>query len=159
MGTAESPADLLEGKKAMPGTPVSLPVRGVHIDCRAQMLRFETLRRIYRDPARWGFNTVLFEYDDRSLLQRVDPPEAREPAEIGVVRVQFGLELDDNRSQVSVRGKRTGNPQSFQQMTEDFEVPGTGFENLHGRHVHPRTYVRQRLGGHQRLHENTTVRH
>lgn len=43
----------------------SLPIRGVHIDCRAQMLRFDRLKMIYEDLARWGYNTVLFEYEDR----------------------------------------------------------------------------------------------
>ena len=42
-----------------------LPIRGVHLDCRAQMLRFERIIEILDDLARWGFNTVLFEYEDR----------------------------------------------------------------------------------------------
>ena len=49
----------------MPSSSVPLGVRGVHIDCRAQMLCCERIRQIYGDLARWGFNTVLFEYEDR----------------------------------------------------------------------------------------------
>lgn len=54
------------------GVPVSddfrfspLVIRGVHVDCRAQMLRFERIVEIFHDLARWGFNTVLLEYEDR----------------------------------------------------------------------------------------------
>jgi hypothetical protein len=43
----------------------AMPVRGVHLDCRAQMLRFERIGEILEDLARWGFNTILFEYEDR----------------------------------------------------------------------------------------------
>lgn len=42
----------------------SLPIRGVHLDCRAQMLRFERIQDIFRDLARWGYNAVLLEYED-----------------------------------------------------------------------------------------------
>jgi hypothetical protein len=40
------------------------PVQGVHIDCRAQMLRFDRLQKILSDLARWGYNAVLLEYED-----------------------------------------------------------------------------------------------
>jgi hypothetical protein len=57
-----------------------LPIRGVHIDCRAQMLRFERLRRVYEDLAACGFNTVLFEYEDRfpyrGDLRDISAPDA-----------------------------------------------------------------------------------
>ena len=42
-----------------------LVIRGVHVDCRAQMLRFDRLLEVLEDLARWGFNTVLLEYEDR----------------------------------------------------------------------------------------------
>lgn len=29
------------------------------------MLRFDTLKQVYRDLARWGYNTILLEYEDR----------------------------------------------------------------------------------------------
>ncbi|MBI2441383.1 MAG: family 20 glycosylhydrolase [Lentisphaerae bacterium] len=41
-----------------------LPIRGVHLDCRAQMLRFERVREIFHDLVRWGYNAVLLEYED-----------------------------------------------------------------------------------------------
>jgi len=42
-----------------------LPIRGAHIDCRAQMLHYDRIVEIFGDLARWGFNTVLFEYENR----------------------------------------------------------------------------------------------
>jgi len=42
-----------------------LPVRGVHLDCRAQMLRFDRVLEVLEDLARWGCNTVLLEYENR----------------------------------------------------------------------------------------------
>ncbi|OGV64366.1 MAG: hypothetical protein A2498_02065 [Lentisphaerae bacterium RIFOXYC12_FULL_60_16] len=42
----------------------SLPIRGVHIDCRAQMLRNDRLPSILKDLARWGYNAILLEYED-----------------------------------------------------------------------------------------------
>lgn len=63
-----------------------LPLRGVHIDCRAQMLRFESLREIYRDLSRWGFNTVLFEYEDRfpyrGRLKKIPATDALTPRQV-----------------------------------------------------------------------------
>gem|GEM_PF-2103689 len=53
---------LNRGSTMMSG--ISLPVRGVHIDCRAQMLRFDRIRTIFKDLVRWGYNAVLFEYED-----------------------------------------------------------------------------------------------
>lgn len=41
-----------------------LPIRGVHIDCRAQMLRPERIAEILEDVAGLGYNTILFEYED-----------------------------------------------------------------------------------------------
>ena len=41
------------------------PVRGVHIDCKTQMMRFDYILDIFNDLARWGYNTVLIEYQDR----------------------------------------------------------------------------------------------
>lgn len=41
------------------------PIRGVQIDCRAHMLPFRRILQILDDLARWGYNTVLFEYEDR----------------------------------------------------------------------------------------------
>jgi hypothetical protein len=49
----------------MKSTTLPLPVRGVQIDCRAQMLRFERILEILEDLARWGFNTALVEYENR----------------------------------------------------------------------------------------------
>jgi hypothetical protein len=43
----------------------SLPARGVHLDCRAQMMRYEQILAVLCDLARWGYNTVLLEYEDR----------------------------------------------------------------------------------------------
>ena len=49
-----------------PATEFSKPlIRGVHLDCRAQMLRFEQILKIFHDLARWNYNTVLFEYENR----------------------------------------------------------------------------------------------
>ena len=42
-----------------------LPIRGAHIDCRAQTLHYDRIVEIFGDLARWGFNTVLFEYENR----------------------------------------------------------------------------------------------
>jgi len=58
----------------------ALPVRGVQIDCRAQMLRYETIVEIFHDLARWGFNTVLFEYENRFPFTGRLKPAAAEDA-------------------------------------------------------------------------------
>ena len=42
-----------------------IPIRAVHIDCRAQMLLFPRIIEVLHDLARWGFNTVLFEFENR----------------------------------------------------------------------------------------------
>jgi hypothetical protein len=50
------------------------------------MLRFDRLREIYRTAARWGFNTVLFEYEDRfpyrGRLGRISADDALTPRQI-----------------------------------------------------------------------------
>ena len=40
-------------------------IRGLHLDCRAQMLRFTKILTVMEDAARWGYNTILLEYSDR----------------------------------------------------------------------------------------------
>ncbi len=42
-----------------------LPVRGLHIDLRGQMMRPARILEVMRDAASWGFNTVLLEYCDK----------------------------------------------------------------------------------------------
>ena len=42
-----------------------IPIRAVHIDCRAQMLQFPRIVEIFDDLAKWGFNAVLFEFENR----------------------------------------------------------------------------------------------
>ena len=59
---------------------LGIPVKGVHLDCRAQMMRIETILEIIDDLARWGFNTLLLEYHDRfpfeGRLQKACAPDA-----------------------------------------------------------------------------------
>jgi len=84
----------------MPAAAVrgALPIRGVHIDCRAQMLRPRRLQEVYRDLARWGFNTILFEYENRfpfrGRLRRIAAPDALTRNEIrGLNRLAEDLGL------------------------------------------------------------------
>ena len=42
-----------------------LPVRGLHIDLKAHTLRPSAMMDIARDAARWGYNTILLEYQDK----------------------------------------------------------------------------------------------
>ena len=42
-----------------------IPIKGAHLDCRAQMMRFETILKVIDDLAGWGFNAILLEYCDR----------------------------------------------------------------------------------------------
>lgn len=64
----------------------TVPIRGVHIDCRAQMLRFSQLVKIFKDLARWGYNAVLFEYEDhfpfRGRLQPIAAEDALTPRQV-----------------------------------------------------------------------------
>jgi len=76
-----------------------LPMRGVHLDCRAQMLRFERILDILDDLARWGFNTVLLEYENRfpftGALRGVAGEDALTKAQVRQMnRVAAGLGLD-----------------------------------------------------------------
>lgn len=49
----------------MTDSPPTVPIRGVHMDCRAQRLTLPALRGVLEDLARMGFNAVLLEYYDR----------------------------------------------------------------------------------------------
>lgn len=40
-------------------------IRGIHIDLKAQMLRFDYIRNVFRECARYKINTVLLEYEDK----------------------------------------------------------------------------------------------
>ena len=42
-----------------------LPIRGLHIDLKAFTLRPGAMMDIARDAARWGYNTILLEYQDK----------------------------------------------------------------------------------------------
>ena len=61
-------------------TDNGIPIKGVHLDCRAQMMRFESIMTIIDDLERWGFNTILLEYCDRfpfeGPLSKVNAPDA-----------------------------------------------------------------------------------
>ncbi|MDP2991040.1 MAG: family 20 glycosylhydrolase, partial [Kiritimatiellota bacterium] len=66
--------------------PFTVPIRGVHIDCRAQMLRFPRLVEILNDLARWGYNAVLLEYEDhfpfRGRLKSIAAEDALTPRQV-----------------------------------------------------------------------------
>ena len=66
--------------------PFTVPIRGVHIDCRAQMPRFPRLVEILNDLARWGYNAVLLEYEDhfpfRGRLKSIAAEDALTPCQV-----------------------------------------------------------------------------
>ena len=77
-----------------------LAVRGVHLDCRAQMMRFTQIVEIFHDLARWGFNTVLLEYEDRfpfrGHLKTVSAPDALtavQVRELNRIAASLGLRI------------------------------------------------------------------
>ncbi|MFO7536080.1 MAG: family 20 glycosylhydrolase [Kiritimatiellia bacterium] len=77
-------------------TPAALPIRGVHIDCRAQMLRFPRLVEILGDLSRWGYNAVLLEYEDhfpyRGRLKAIAAEDALTPSQVREIdRIAHGL--------------------------------------------------------------------
>jgi hypothetical protein len=81
-------------------TPSSLPIRGVHVDCRAQMLRYERIVEIFHDLSRWGYNTVLLEYEDRfpyaGQLEQVPASDAltrRQIRDLNAVAESLGLQI------------------------------------------------------------------
>lgn len=57
-----------------------LPIKGVQIDCRAQLMRPERILSILPDLARWGLNTILVEYFDKfpyeGRLRKAVAPDA-----------------------------------------------------------------------------------
>lgn len=81
-------------------TSASIPIRGVHIDCRAQMLRFPRLLGVLDDLARWGYNAVLMEYEDhfpfRGRLKSIAAEDAltpRQVRELDRVARSLGLQI------------------------------------------------------------------
>ncbi len=76
------------------------PVKGLHIDLKAQTLRFSALCGVVRDAAGWGYNTVLMEYQDkfpfRGELAPLAAPDALTPAQVaefdGLCR-SLGIEI------------------------------------------------------------------
>ena len=79
-------------------TASPLPIRGVHLDCRAQMLRFDRIIEILHDLARWGYNTVLLEYENRfpftGRLRRVAGDDALTRQQVRELnKVAAGLDL------------------------------------------------------------------
>ena len=42
-----------------------MKIIGIHIDLKAQSMRFEYLLKVLQDMADRGFNTVLLEYQDK----------------------------------------------------------------------------------------------
>ena len=40
-------------------------IKGLHLDLKAQTLRFSAMCDIVRDAAGWGYNTILLEYQDK----------------------------------------------------------------------------------------------
>ena len=81
-------------------TTTAIPIRGVHLDCRAQMMRFARMVEVLEDLARWGFNTVLIEYEDRfpytGRLRRVVADDAltrRQIRELHGIARGFGIRI------------------------------------------------------------------
>jgi len=77
-----------------------LPIRGAHIDCRAQMLRYKSIVGVFHDLARWEFNTVLFEYENRfpftGRLKQAAAEDAltrRQVRELGKLASSLGLRI------------------------------------------------------------------
>ena len=63
-----------------------MEIRGIHIDLKAQMMRFDYLKRTVRELADMGFNTLLLEYQDKfpytGELACLAAPDALTEAEI-----------------------------------------------------------------------------
>lgn len=82
-------------------SPVSkLPIRAVHLDCRAQMLRFDRIKEIFHDLVRWGYNAVLLEYEDhfpyRGRLRPIVSADAltlRQVKELSRLARALGLQI------------------------------------------------------------------
>ena len=64
-----------------------LPIRGLHIDLKAHTLRPGAMTDIARDAARWGYNTILLEYQDKfpfdGRLSPIRSEDAMTKEEIG----------------------------------------------------------------------------
>ncbi len=76
-------------------TDTPFPVQGVHIDCRAQMLRFDRIQAILTDLARWGYNAVLLEYEDHFPYSgRLKPIASRDALTRGQIR-DLNRQADD----------------------------------------------------------------
>ena len=75
-------------------------IRAVHIDFRAQKLRYEAIFPILRDIAELGYNTVLMEYMDsfpyEGTLAKLASPDALTRAELSAILAEcerLGLEV------------------------------------------------------------------
>lgn len=79
-------------------TDSTLPVRGVHVDCRAQRLTLPAMLGVLEDLARMGFNAVLLEYYDRfpyrGRARKATAPDALTRSEIrNLLKTARGLGL------------------------------------------------------------------
>jgi hypothetical protein len=91
------------------------------------------------------------------LPERLDPAEARESSEVGVVRVQFSLVLDGQRRELSVRREIPGSAKRPQQPERSVEMVRTRHDESHMRSRHPPLDVPERVVDAQRAVEDLSV--
>lgn len=63
-----------------------LPIRGLHIDMKVMTMKCDVICEIARDAARWGYNTILIEYQDKfpfdGELETIAAPDALTKQEV-----------------------------------------------------------------------------
>ncbi len=64
----------------------TMQVRGIHLDLKAQMMKFSSICDVVKDASRWGYNTILLEYQDKfpyeGELAVLSAPDALTKSEI-----------------------------------------------------------------------------
>jgi VWFA-related protein len=91
-------------------------------------------------------------------FDRVDPPQAGEPAEVRVGGLEFGLVLDGDGCQMGVGRQVAGRAQRYQQTEEDVAVPVARVEDDRRGALEPLADDGARLGGGKRMGHDLAVR-